>query len=334
LPAVSSLRESDLVARLRRRVGTPPAWITIGIGDDAAVVEPPRGALEVLTTDSLIEDVHFRRAWTAARAIGGKAVAVNLSDLAAMGATPRAILLSLALPADLPVDDFDALVDGVVSAAESHGAVLAGGNLARSPGPLVVDVTAIGEVRRRRVLSRSGARAGEYLYLTGSVGGAAAGLALLASGADREALEPTLKECIDRYEQPVPRLRCGRVVAGSRAASGCIDLSDGLASAARQLAEASGTGLLLEAEALPIHPGASTWASRADLDAVQFAVAGGEDYELLFAVPARRERAFLAAFRRCRDLPVTRVGRLRAEPGAWISRAGSLEPLPTGFEHF
>ena len=306
----------------------------LGIGDDAAVIEPARNALDVLTTDSLIEDVHFKRAWTSARAIGAKAVAVNLSDLAAMGATPRAVLLSLALPGDLSIDDFDGLIDGVVETAGSAGAPLVGGNLARSPGPLVVDVTAIGAVGRRRVMTRGGGRPGDLLFVTGSIGAAAAGWRALESGVNRAAADQSLLECIVRYERPEPRTLCGRIVGARRAASACLDLSDGLAAGVRQIAEASGLGAVVEGGLVPMHPGALAWAGRTGQDPLTFAVGGGEDYELLFAVPAARRRSFLGALRRCPGLPATEIGRLRREPGVWLSRDGALEPMPEGFQHF
>jgi hypothetical protein len=167
---VADAGERELVARVRARAGTPPSFVPIGIGDDAAVIDPPRGALDVVTTDVLVEGVHFRRDWTAPEAIGAKAVAVNFSDLAAMGAAPRVVLLSLVLPPSLPLGEFDALIDGVVTACADAGAALVGGNMARSPGPLIIDITAIGAAKRRRVLTRSGGRAGDALYVTGAVG--------------------------------------------------------------------------------------------------------------------------------------------------------------------
>ena len=331
---IHDLGERALVERLRGRVGAPPAFVQVGIGDDAAVLEPERGALDVVTTDSLIEDVHFRRRWTDPRAIGEKAVAVNFSDLAAMGASPRAVLLSLALPSLLPVSDFDGLIDGVVSACDAERAALVGGNLSRSPGPLVVDVTAIGSARRRRVLRRSGGRPEDALYVTGSIGAAAAGLAMLEGGVDRAALDDEARECVDRYERPSARVRCGRLVATSRAASAAIDLSDGLSEAVTQLAEASGTGVELDADAIPVHPGAAAWCRASNRDPIAWPLAGGEDYELLFAVPAKRRRAFLAAVARAGGLACTRVGRLIAGPGGWLVREGGREPLPAGFAHY
>ncbi len=331
---VGAIGERALIERLRARIGDPPSWVAAGIGDDAAVVEPERGSLDDLTTDSLIEGVHFRRDWTAPAAIGRKVVTVNFSDLAAMGATPRVVLLSLAMPAAFRLRDFDGLIDGVAAGAAHEHAAIVGGNLARSPGPLMVDVTAVGSIRRRRVLRRSGGRAGDELYVTGSVGAAAAGLAMLAAGVERATLDADGRACIEWYEQPASRVRCGRLVAASRSASAAIDLSDGLAEAVRQLAQASGAGALIDGTAVPVHPGAQTWSAGAGRDPLLDAVRGGEDYELLFAVRPRRRRAFLAAASRAGGLSCTRIGRLTSEPGAWLDRAGDRSSLIGAFQHF
>lgn len=331
---MQSIGERGLIERIRRRAGASPQWITLGIGDDAAVLAPERGMAQVVTTDSLLEGVHFRRDWTAPAAIGHKAMAVNLSDLAAMGAEPRAALLSLALPASLPLDDFDALVDGFLALGARHRTPLVGGNIARSPGPLMVDVTLIGSAHPRRVLRRGGGKPGDDLYVTGFAGAAAAGLARLQTAEGRATQDADALACIERYERPEARLVCGIQVARNRAASAAMDSSDGLADAVRQVAEASHTGAVIEAGAVPVHPGAAVWAAEAGLDPVSFALDGGEDYELLLAVPPRKRRAFLAITARCRGLAVTRVGRLTAEPGHWLERNGSLEPLPRGFSHF
>ena len=328
------LGERALIERIRARAGGAPSWVALGIGDDAAALEPPRNAYDVVTTDSLIEGVHFRRDWSSWRDIGHKALAVNLSDLAAMGAAPRALLLSLALPQDLAVDDFDQLIEGFLELAAVHRAPLVGGNLTRSPGPVMISVVAMGDARRRRLMTRGGARPGDVLFVTGHVGGAAAGLSMLESSASRASLGPDEAGCIVRYSRPEPRLRCGTIVGRSRAATACIDLSDGLAEGARQLAEASGTGVELAASAIPVHPGAAAWAARFHQDSVGTAVAGGEDYELLFAVRPRQQRRFLSAVRHEKSLVVTRVGQLTKDRGAWIDRDGNRTPLDRGFSHF
>ena len=333
-PSIGTLGEAALVARLRHRAGPPPDFVTLGIGDDAAVIAPERGRHTVATTDSLVEDVHFRRAWTPLHAVGHKALAVNLSDLAAMGASPRASLLSLALPRDLPIADFDALIDGFVSLAEAAGAPLVGGNLTRSPAPIVIDVTALGTVRPRRLLKREGARDGDELYVTGALGAAAAGLAILAAGVDRASLDEAAAACVARYEQPDARVRCGQIVGRTGAASAALDVSDGLADAARRLADASGVGVVIDADALPVHAGVRDWTGRSGQDAIALALSGGEDYELALAVRPRQRSKFLAALRRCAGLPVTRVGRFTTERGYWLDRAGARVPLPSGFAHF
>ena len=295
---------------------------------------PERGEQIVLTTDSLVEDVHFRRALTPLDAIGYKALAVNLSDLAAMGAASRAALLSLALPETLLVSEFDAIVDCVLMLAGATRTPRVGGNITRSPGPLVIDVTAIGSARARRGVTRGCARAGDALYVTGFVGAAAAGLAVLQSGAARRELDPDLAACVDRYERPEPRLRAGLIAARSRSVTAAIDLSDGLADGARQIATASRVGAIVEAGDLPVHPGASAWAARESVDPLAWGLSGGEDYELLFAVPKHRTRSFLAAAKRWPNLQVTRVGHLTKKLGVSLRRGDRLEPLGPGFVHF
>jgi thiamine-monophosphate kinase len=331
---IGSLGERALVDRLRARVGAPPAGVLIGIGDDAAVLEREKGMVTVVTTDSLVETVHFRRDWTPASSIGHKALAVNLSDLAAMGARPSASLLSLALPDDFPVADFDDLINGFATLASESGAALVGGNLARSPGPVVVDVTAIGMAAPRRLLRRDTARVGDEIFVTGTIGAAAAGLLLLATGRRRDELDDIERACVERHERPSARTRMGLLVGRARAASAAIDLSDGLADAARRLAEGAGGGVVLDAAALPVHDGVRQLASKTDVDATALAVTGGEDYELAFAVAPRRRRRFLGAAGRCRELPVSCVGRIVEQPGAWLETAGQLVPLPEGFRHF
>ena len=188
---VADLTEAELIARIRERLPPAPAWLVVGIGDDAAVVEPERNRLEVLSVDALVEGVHFDRACTPPDAIGHRALGVNLSDLAAMGAAPRLELLSLALPPALPIADFDRMIAGLTALAARHHLHVSGGNLARSPGPLMIDVTVVGTVKRRQALLRSGARSGDELWVTGTIGAAAAGLEMLQAAAKSSTTEVT-----------------------------------------------------------------------------------------------------------------------------------------------
>ena len=326
---VADVGERRLIERIRLRIPPAPAFVTVGIGDDAAVVEPERNLLEVLTTDCQVEGVHFDQAFVAAADIGHKALAVNLSDLAAMGAAPRVALLSLVLPPAMPVAAVDALVDGLTALAARARISIVGGNIARSSGPLIVDVTATGSVHRRGVLTRGGGRAGDDLYVTGTLGGAAAGLRMLSDAAAsplwRDKRDELVTDrCVMRYLRPEPRTRFGLMLGRNRAAHACIDLSDGLADGVRQIGEASGLGAIVEVDALPIEEGAT----------VRDALGGGEDYELLFAVSPRLRSRLRNARRLAGGLTVTRIGRLTADRAMLLSRSGSTEELPAGFEHF
>ena len=322
--------ERNLIASIRARVSTPP-WLAVGIGDDAAVVKPERGALEILTTDALVESVHFDRRLSSPADIGWKALAVNLSDIAAMGGTPRLALLSLGLPETIGGAEIDELVDGFLALAADAGVTLAGGNITRSPGPLFVDVTVTGYARPRHVLTRAGGRAGDDLYVTGEIGGAAAGLSAWRSG---ETSFPGIDACVARHRRPVPRVRFGALLGRNRAATACMDLSDGLADAVRQIAAASGTGARIDAGALPIEEGARAWFSHAGLDPAASAAAGGDDYELLFAAPRRARGRLATVLRQARGLTAARIGVLTREPEVVLLRNGAAEPLPPGFVHF
>jgi len=317
-PTVADVGERALIERIRLRIPPAPAFVVVGIGDDAAVVEPESNLLEVLTTDCQVEGVHFDQTFVGAADIGHKALAVNLSDLAAMGAAPRVALLSLVLPPAMPVANVDALVDGMTALAARTRISIIGGNIARSPGPLIVDVTATGSVHRRRVLVRGGARAGDDLYVTGTLGGAAAGLRLLRQDAS------STGPAVDRYRRPEPRTRFGLMLGRNGAARACVDLSDGLADGIRQIGEASGLGAIVEADDLPVEEGST----------LHDALGGGEDYELLFAVSPRMRSRLKNARRLASDLTVTRIGRLTTDRAMLLSRGGSTKALPAGFEHF
>jgi thiamine-monophosphate kinase len=325
---VAEIGEHALIERIRLRFPPAPPFVIIGIGDDAAVVEPDRNRLEVLTTDCQVEGVHFDQAFVGAADIGHKALAVNLSDLAAMGAAPRVALLSLVLPPAFAVTGVDALVDGMARLAARARISIVGGNIARSPGPLIVDVTATGSVHRRRVLTRAGARAGDELYVTGALGGAAAGLRILSAAAAspvrRDRLIADGDPCVMRYLRPDPRTRFGLMLGRNRAARACVDLSDGLADGIRRIGEASSLGAIVDADALPIEKGAT----------IRDALGGGEDYELLFAVSPRMRSRLKHARQLAGDLAVTRIGRLTADRAMLLTRNGSTEELPSGFEHF
>jgi thiamine-monophosphate kinase len=326
--------ERALIERIRQRLPPPPPSLFVGPGDDAAVITPTRGALQVLTTDAIVEGIHFDRRLSSLADIGYKALAVNLSDVAAMGARPEFALLSFILPGALTLDDIDALLDGLLEMASSSRVAIAGGNISRSPGPLVVDVTATGSVRPRRILTRAGGRAGDALYVTGSIGTAAAGLGWLRDSATAAATRDDMAACVARHRRPEPRVRLGQLLGRNRAASACMDLSDGLADAVRQIAEASGTGATISATALPIEPAAARWFVSMGMDPIVSALSGGDDYELLFAVPRKARGRLRHVQEQARGVALTRIGELTSEPGVRLERDGHSEPLPAGFSHF
>ncbi len=353
--AVGDFTEAALIARIQQHLPPAPDWLLVGIGDDAAVVEPERNRVEVLSVDALVEGIHFDRAFVPPEAIGHRALAVNLSDLAAMGAAPRLALLSLALPSGLPIEDFDAIITGLARLAARHRIHVAGGNLTRSPGPLMIDITVVGTVKRRQALTRAGARPGDEIYVSGMLGAAAAGLRMLQAKSTTTASKSSTTEvtdtnrghgtkpstvvelCTRHYLYPEPRVRLGLLLSRNRAASAAIDLSDGLADGVHRIAEAGGVGAVIDADALPIDPAVRAWFEERGLDPVAEAMTAGDDYELLVTVRPRTGRRLAAAKRG--DVPLTRIGTctegrtvlLRVRTG---STSTERELPRAGYDHF
>lgn len=310
--------EFDRIQRLSARFAGPAAP-AVGIGDDAAVLPAVDGPL-VITTDASVEDVHFRRSWAALDRIGYRAAQAAMSDLAAMCADPSmrggGVLYSLELPA-LDERAFDALIDGLARAAESHRAPVLGGNLARSSrDTLSITTTALGVARRSAL--RSGARAGDSLYLSGPVGGAALGLRALLAGRTEDALRP----CIEQWLAPRAHIVEGLAIAS--VASSAIDVSDGLTQDASHIAEASRVALVIDADALPISREQHACAQRLGLDAIDCALSGGEDYVLLFTAPAQATTPSFA----------TRIGVVQEGRGVFVVRDGSQRRVERGWDHF
>jgi thiamine-monophosphate kinase len=302
-------------------------WVVVGPGDDAAAIEPVRGALEVLTTDAQVEGVHFDRRFMPPDAIGHRALAVNLSDLAAMGARPRAALLSMALPASLEIAEFDQIVDGLLALAARYAVTLIGGNITQTPGPMILDVTAIGTVHRRKILTRGGAHAGDEVYVTGTLGDAATGLLRLQE-------DCTATDGATRYLRPDPRVRAGLLLGRNRAATSCMDLSDGLADGVRQLAQASSVGITLNAAAIPITAESREWLRRHGRDPVDLALRGGDDFELIFTARPKLAGRLRAVRRHLSDLPITRIGVVTRAPRLIVKDEHGERELPEGYEHF
>jgi thiamine-monophosphate kinase len=333
MPSVSILSERELIARIKAQLAPPPDWVLLGIGDDAAVVETARNRLEVLSVDAIVEGVHFDRAFTPPAAIGHRALAVNLSDLAAMGAVPRLALVSLALPASLPLAEFDGIVASLGAVAARFRTAVVGGNLTRIAGPLVIDITVVGTVKKRQSLTRAGARPGDDVYVSGSIGSAAAGLQMLQQAGSASAIGTGAHPCIQRYLYPEPRLKLGTLIGRNRAATACMDVSDGLADAVHQLADASQVGVTLDGAALPIDPDARRWFEERGQDPIQESIAASDDYELLIAARPRW-RGRLAAAQRHGDAPLTRIGTCTADRSIVVRQDGMERTIPAGYSHF
>jgi thiamine-monophosphate kinase len=345
---VSDLGEHALLARLLARLPRPAASVLVGPGDDAAVLTPVRNERLVVTTDAVVEGVHFSRAYSTPADIGHTARGVNVCDLAAWAATPRWALVSLVLPGAWLVADVEALVDGLSALAGRYGVSVVGGNITRIDGPLVIDVTAGGDVRSRRWLTRSGAAAGDEVWVSGTLGASRAGLEMLRDRAPGSGLrapehlsdfpEPGARRpepvCVARQRRPEPRVRLGVAMGRARAARAAMDLSDGLADALRQVAAASGCGVRIDGNALPIEPEAAEWWRRRNVEAVGAALAGGEDYELLFAIPKRGGGRLRNVTRQVADPPLTKIGTFTKDATLIVDRNGREEALPLGYEHF
>jgi thiamine-monophosphate kinase len=326
--------ELQLIERLLH-AGARRDDVRLGIGDDAAVLVPPAGHELVLTTDALVEGAHFLSG-APPRSLGHRALAVNLSDVAAMGAAPAWALLSLVLPqADTAWLEEFALGFGAL--ARAHGVALVGGNLAR--GPLSITVQLAGLIPAGSALRRSGAGSGDLLYVSGTLGDAAAshavhGGTLAASAADAAFLR-------QRFEYPTPRVGLGRALAGL--ASACIDVSDGLYADLGRLLAASGCGARVQVDRLPLSPALER---SAGTGAWRQALAGGEDYELCFTVPPQRLAALEAALaamgadaRRATaprpDAPVHCIGELRPDRGIELNAGGVVMQFShAGYDHF
>jgi len=314
------LSEFALIDRYFRAVGVR-ADVRTGVGDDGAVLAPPPGQDLVAVVDTLVEGVHFP-AGSDAGSIGHRALAVNLSDVAAMGATPAWALLALTLPR---ADEswLAAFARGFADLARAHAVQLVGGDT--TSGPLCITVQVLGFVPQGEALLRAGGRVGDSVFVTGAPGEAACGLALLQGGESGRGAPPAVLEALRRrFLFPQPRTDIGVRLRGI--ASACIDVSDGLAGDAGKLAGASGCGVELDLAKLPLSDALRACAG--DDGAARHALTGGDDYELCFAVPPAR----LAALQ---GLPCTAIGHLVEAPGVWLRRGHNVTGFShSGFDHF
>ncbi len=326
--------EAGLIRWLSSRRAVAGRGVTLGIGDDAALISPARGLGLAVSCDAQVEGIHFRRAWQTPAGIGRRALAVNLSDMAAMGARPRWFICQAGLPGDTRLDFFEDCMNGMTAYARRTGVILVGGDLASSPGPFFLALTILGQVAAGRALTRRGARAGDLIVVSGWPGEAAAGLALLKRGRRRDDPDPSVRRLIRRHLEPEPRLALGWMASASGAVTACTDVSDGLSTDLIHLCEAGGVGAEVDASALPVSR-ALARAAPSGGKPLDFILGGGEDYELLMAVRPSALASFQVRARRLGGR-VTAVGRFVAGPGvAHLVSGRARSPLgPSGFDHF
>ena len=332
--------EFDFIKALRERVASSSESIVAGIGDDAAVFRSSAGKEIVVSTDLLVEDIDFRRTTTPPYLLGHKALAVSLSDIAAMGSRPMWALVSIGVPEDVWQTDFvERLYDGWMDLANRFGVQLIGGDTSRTHEHIVIDSIAIGECSAGKAVKRAGASAGDQIFVTGSLGGAAAGLRLIERGAhlaeqnlaDEDSHK--LDHVLLRQLRPEPRVGWGMVLGEERLATAMIDLSDGLSSDINHLCAASSVGALIDASLLPIDERVVELCGRRALDPLQLALHGGEDFELLFTVKPENVARLP---RRVDGIEIKRIGELTSsDKGVKISEGARIWDLtPGGWKHF
>ena len=331
---VRELGEFALLARLQRRLKDADTQAVVrGIGDDCAVLRPADGHDLLVTTDTQEEGVHFRRDWSTPEDIGWRCLAVNVSDIAAMGGEPLGAVVALSLPETLPVAFVEAMYDGMSALAESYACPIIGGNISKSTERLSVTITVLGSTPQDAAAYRASARAGDAIWVTGDLGGAKAGLEALIHPQAVSGL-PT-DTVLTRYRRPRPRLLEAQFIR-QHGAHSLIDLSDGLSSDLGHVCEASGVGAQLHAEHIPIGDETRRVARVLGLDPLTIALHGGEDFELCVTAPPEAAAPLERGYRHQFDCPLSRIGTIQAGAGVMLRHPdGSEQTLAAGgYDHF
>ena len=324
---LSDLGEFGLIDLIARKV-RPSSAVTIGIGDDAAAFQWRANCLALATTDMLLEGVHFDLSFCDPFRLGRKALAVNLSDIAAMGGRPRSFLLSLAVPKNFSSDFLNDFSSGLLEIAEEFGVTLIGGDTCVSHSGLVISITLYGEQEEQKVTKRSTARPGESIFVTGYLGDSALGLKLLQEG-QREG------NVIDRHLDPTPRVHEGLALAEAGLTCSMIDISDGLLSDLGHITGKSAMGARLHLNRIPLSQEYSEYFGSDIHERYSLALGGGEDYELLFTAPTYRKCEIEVLFRKF-GTPVSEIGEITAIPGIRLLAPGgeTVHGIAAGYDHF
>jgi len=328
------ISELDLIRRIRDKAALADSSIIKGIGDDCAVLAAGGAeTLTLVTTDTLVEGVHFDLSWHPPELLGRKAVAVNVSDIAAMGGSPRFALLSLAAPTTCETETLDLFMQGFMTALAAYRVTLIGGDTVRSDQGLVLSVTVLGEVDKRQVAYRSGARPGDRIWVSGFLGQAATGLEICRQR--HTVLHKASPELTAAHLDPIPEMALGPALAKSGLVTAMIDMSDGLASDLAHVCEESGVGAIVYAKRLPISESTRQAARTLGLDPLQLAIAGGEDYRLLFTAPPAASEKILELAGHAAFGQLFKIGEIVDEQGVVLSTDDQNNRIDfQGYDHF
>jgi thiamine-monophosphate kinase len=327
--------ESRIISRLKKLARVDDR-VLVGIGDDAAVIKGSGGAGGkdlLVCCDLMVEGIHFRAEWAPPRLLGRKALAVNLSDIAAMGGVAKFALVSIALPHKFSSVFIDEIFQGLFDLADASGVSIVGGDTSSSPDSLFIDVGVIGDCESGRAVTRRGAKVGDTIYVSGSLGASALGLSLLEEGFRLED-DANFQEALLKHLAPEPRLDLGRAIGEAGLATAMIDISDGLSTDLWHLLDESNCGALIHAGAIPIAECVRRASPRARLaDPLQLALNSGEEYELLFTVPPQFQQRMVELSSKG-GVDITAVGEIVAGRRLRLERNGVLEPVESaGYEH-
>ncbi|PON18280.1 thiamine-phosphate kinase [Candidatus Entotheonella serta] len=332
---IGEMGEFALIDRLQRVLQVPSdAQVVKSIGDDCAVLQPSPESELILTTDSQEEGVHYRLDWSMPEEIGWRCLAVNVSDIAAMAGRPLGAVVALSLPPDLDVTFVDGLYSGMQDLAHQMACPIIGGNMTKTTGRVSVTITVLGEVPKGQAIYRSGAQPGDEIWVTGSLGGAKAGLeALLKPDAVRSLPTEYVLAC---YRRPWPRLPEAQFLRQRATLHSLLDISDGLSGDLRHICEASKVGAQIEAEAVPIHADTRRIAEALEADPLSYALHGGEDFELCFTASPMQIERICADYEQQFNRALVRVGTIHEGKGVTLRYTdGSQESLPArGYDHF
>ncbi len=332
--SLKEIGEFGFIDRIRPGCLTRPEGVLRGIGDDAAAFRCDGGLLSLITTDMLVEEVHFLRAAISGYDLGHKSLAVNLSDIAAMGGTAREAFIAIAIPDDCPLAYLEELYQGMKDLACLHAVNILGGDTTRSAAGLVINVTVYGVVAENEILTRAAARPGDVVFSTGYLGDSRAGLSLILERTPVDS--PALEALLAAHLRPRPHLPEGRFMAGRPGVHAAIDVSDGLSSDIAHIADESRVGVRLEAEKIPLSEHLKEYGRRFGRSPLKMAVAGGEDYTLLVTAAAGAAEGIARDFETAFGRPLHAIGTITQGAGVVLAEPGGrTTPLaPTGWDHF